>query len=139
MDSSRHTHHRRIAAAALLASVLLLPPASRVGGIVPPRNGGKLPAAVIERRLESKDAFAPKRAWIRRRDRQLGGEIAFRPMRSCIEGTLTAPHLALSGTLRLPVLLGAYSDIPDPSVQDTTLQRLLFDGPSPAGIRICPC
>lgn len=133
MDSKRHTHHNYFAAVALLVSVLLLPPVNRVSGIIAPRRGGGLPRAYIEARRESKDAFLPKRAWIQRRNRQLRGEIPFVPMRSYLEGALSAPHLALGGTLRVPVLLGAYSDIPEPSVADTTLQRILFDGPSPTG------
>jgi M6 family metalloprotease-like protein len=104
-----------------------------VGAIIPPRRGGKLPRAYREAKLESKDAFSPRRAWIQRRDRQLRGEIPYRPKRPYLESALSSPQLALSGTLRAPVLLGIYSDIPEPPVADTTLQRLLFDGPSQTG------
>jgi M6 family metalloprotease-like protein len=133
VDSNRNTLHRRFVAGVILAAITVALPAGRVGGIVPPRHGGSLPSAVIEEQKRTKNAFLPKRAWIPRRDRQLGGGIAFRPMPSYLEGALQAPHLALSGTLRVPVLLGIYSDIPEIPVQDTTLQRLFFDGPWPTG------
>jgi M6 family metalloprotease-like protein len=119
----------RLISTASLTLALLAAGSVRLTGVVPPRQGGRLPDAVLEERNRSKHAFTLKRAWIQRKERQLSGEEKFRLVRPSLESMLSAALRAVSGDLRIPVVLGLYQDYAETPVSPTLLQQEFFDGP----------
>ena len=77
--------------------------------------GATLPRAYFERVRRQPDAFELRDGWIARVEAATAGEAA------------------VTGTLRLAVVLALFADSPDPHVSSDDIQRVLFDGPSPYG------
>ena len=116
----------RVALLAALAAALAAPAR---GGIVSPRGGGPYPQAYRDVKNRSKDAFTLGRAWGERRDLQRAGDVRFRPFALAASTPLLAPERALSGMLRIPVVLGRYSDITEPPVTPNAIDQEFFTGP----------
>jgi M6 family metalloprotease-like protein len=126
-------HLMKSAARIVAAYALLILIADPALGIVPPRRGGPLPVPVIEEGRRSKDAFRLKRAWIDRKERQLAGDVSYTVAIPALEARDAEFFRALSGVVRVPVLLGLYKDTVEEPVTPSTLQQEFFDGPWPTG------
>jgi M6 family metalloprotease-like protein len=126
-------HLMKSTARVVAASALLVLTAGSALGVVPPRRGGPLPEQMIEARVRAKDAFRLKRAWIGRKERQLASGIPYRVTLPALEGGDAELYRALSGIVRVPVLLGLYNDAIEEPVAAATLRRIFFDGPWPTG------
>ena len=111
----------------LVPALFLSAIASAAWGIVPPRGGGRMPEPFLEARRLDRRAFTVSRVW---RGEAPGAARGQGPMRlpSSKEGTYS-----LSGTLRIPVIAGLYSDYPTAPVETGQLQAGLFDGPRDPG------
>lgn len=116
----------RMALLAVFAAALAAPAR---GGIVSPRGGGPYPQAYRDLRERSRDAFTLRHAWSERRDLQRAGDPRFRAFAPSAASPLLAPERALSGILRIPVVLGQYSDITEPPVTPNAIDQELFTGP----------
>lgn len=113
---------RKILPGALLPAVLLC--AGSASAIVPPKDGGALPDKVIALKRQRPDAYMLRRAWVSQ-DRARVGAAAL----GIAPDLSTDGRSPLAGTLRIPVLVGLYSDIEAPTISLDDLQTQLFDGP----------
>lgn len=100
---------------------------------VSPKNGGGLPDVYFEMKERYPDAFETRRGyrnWVERieRNRTL-------LQQGKLDGTPEelARKTAVSGTRRVPVMLGQFSDTGSAPVDRADLQQELFDGPWPTG------
>ena len=120
---------RTIAAQVLFGAWLVATACDAAAGIVSPRNGGPLPGPYRELKRKEKDAFTFAHAWIERRANQVRGDRRYRPAFP-LEGTvLRDAGRALNGTMKIPVVLGLYSDITEPPFTRNALDTELFTGP----------
>jgi M6 family metalloprotease-like protein len=95
--------------------------------VTAPRDGGPLPESY--RRVRDKDAgaFTHRRAWVQKARRLQAERIAFLARHRGEFPQATMPSsLAVTGTLRVPVLPGRFSDIAAAPVSQANLQNQLF-------------
>jgi M6 family metalloprotease-like protein len=123
---------RRVLLRAALCGASLLVSATPSSAVTPPRDGGRLPEAFLRAPDKHGAAFMPRRAWAEkarglreaRRDFVLhNGPQALTPA--------TARTLAVTGTMRVPVLPGYFLNTSAP-VTRLTLENQLFDS-NPTG------
>jgi M6 family metalloprotease-like protein len=103
---------RLLACCIALASILPGTAAAQEAARAP---GVTLPPAYYRRIGQQPDAFELRDGWIAR-----------------VEAT-AASHAAVTGTLRVAVVLALFADSQDPHVTGSDVQQVLFDGPSPYG------
>ncbi|UCF05543.1 MAG: M6 family metalloprotease domain-containing protein [bacterium] len=124
-------HACYIAVTVFIALAIVLEPG--VGGvragIVSPRGGGKLPDAYVRQKLDDKNAFTLRHAWIGKQRIPYAVEGSSSRLLHELPVDLLSIARTLSGRLPIPVILGRYVDILDPPAIAGDLQRELFDGP----------
>jgi M6 family metalloprotease-like protein len=94
--------------------------------VMPPRDGGALPASYFEVKAKNPRAFTHQRAWVKKAQRLRAAREAVPALR---EGAL-APllqELAVGGTLRVPVLPGYFANEGSAPSSTSILQNQLFD------------
>jgi M6 family metalloprotease-like protein len=117
------------AAQALIGAWLIIAACDASAGIVSPRGGGPLPEPYRELKGKGKGAFTLSHAWTERRANQIRGDRRYLPALSVASTVLRDPQRALSGTLRIPVVLGLYSDITQSPFTNSAIDTELFTGP----------
>ena len=109
----------RLMPALLLPAFIFILYSRPTEGIVSPKDGSSVPEGFRLAKELQRDAFTIRYGWLNR----------MKTSRSTVHRILlqSAPkHEGLSGTLRIPVIAGLYSDIPDPPVQLADLQSPPF-------------
>jgi len=115
---------RGVVFAGLLAGVCM---AGSAFAVTAKRDGGSLPESYRHAREKDASAFTMKRAWVQKaqhlrteRDLFLAQNQSRTPL------AMIPASLAVTGTLRVPVLPGKYSDIATDPVSSANLQNQLF-------------
>ncbi len=97
-------------------------------GIVPPKNGGRLPESFYRLKILRKDAFTVRHGWVHRgRTSPVTGQPAPAP-RPFTPGGVTPADNMLSGRLVLPAVLCLYDNIPKAPFSAGAIRLSLFDG-----------
>lgn len=105
-----------------VAGLVLAAPAFSVTA---PRDGGALPEAFFRVREKDRSAFTHRRAWVEK-TRRLSEERLARPFVGDAGAPAPAASTAVSGTLRVPVLPGYFSNQATVPVSAASLQSQLF-------------
>ncbi len=118
---------KRFMPAALLPAFYMLFLTTGALAIVSPRGGGELPEGLRAAKEKDPRAFMPRRGWI-------GKAASVRTAAAMAALSAGAPlRTALSGTMRIPVIGGLYSDFTGQPQDLAALQRELFEGPWSTG------
>ncbi len=119
---------RRVFSRDAAVAVALLFVASTAFAVVPPRDGGPLPDSYFKVKGKDPSAFTVKRGWVQKAERLREAREAYQA--AATPGTLTPSALrqfAVTGTLRVPVIPGYFSDALNVPVTAANLQNQLFD------------
>ena len=129
----RHPQHR-LAALFVLFSLASLAGDPAHAQVTPPRPGAELPPEGIYPEGLDPEFFTFKRALIQKVERlkQNRRDIRLGRLHPQSENEFRA-LTAVTGTVRVPVLLGLYSDTGSPPIAAAELQQELFDGPWETG------
>jgi M6 family metalloprotease-like protein len=114
---------QELRAVALGAAYLLL--ASGAAAVTSPRDGGPLPQAYFDAKAKNPRAFTAPHAWVQKAERLHTEREAYTAEHGNLQ-TFGAPSLAVTGTLRVPVLPAYFSDQATVPVSAANLQTQLF-------------
>jgi M6 family metalloprotease-like protein len=103
--------------------------AGGAAALVAPKNGGSLPAGLLERLKKDPHAYDVERAWTQKVQRIKRHREAFLGVNGPQAAVSLTPDYVVSGTLAIPVLLFEYANRPAP-FDSAAVQERLFDGPS---------
>jgi M6 family metalloprotease-like protein len=127
MHPEGRTFLRRIAVTIIPLAVVLITAQPGIG-IVPPKNGGRLPESILQLKILRKDAFTVKHGWVHRgRGSRETGQPAL-TSRTFTRGGGKPTDNVLSGRLVLPAVLCLYSNTPKAPFNAGALRLSLFDG-----------
>ncbi len=113
--------------AALLPVFYILLLSAGASAIVSPRGGGELPEGFRAAKGKDSRAFLPQRGWI-------GKAGAVRAASMAAFSTGAPSSAGLTGTMRIPVIGGLYTNYVEQSLQSLPLLQVeLFDGPWTTG------
>jgi M6 family metalloprotease-like protein len=121
------TSFKRILPAALLPVFYVMLLSVNASAIVSPRGGGELPEGFKTGKGKDARSFMPGRGWI-------GKAAQVRAASLAAFSTGAPSETALTGTMRIPVIGGLYTDYVGHTLQSLTLLQVeLFDGPWATG------